>query len=426
MARSWSWWRAVGPLMVLAAAVGLFMLLVATRPVPAPVEPAEPAWPVATVAAEPGVHRPMMRLYGHVESPSRITLSAAVTADVAEVPAREGRLVEAGELLVDLDGAELRDTLRQREAELAELEAALAQEQRAVAADRETLEAEKALLTLAERREARMERLRAEDAVSDSELDDAREALQRQRMAVTRSRLAVESAAERTAAATARRDRAAAARDLAARDLERSRVEAPFAGRVTRVEIGAGERVSPGTPLVSLFDTAALEIRTHLPANRIAAVRRALAAGGDIAAEARIDDAIYPLRLERLAGQSAADEGGQSALFSVAGRHGEIPLGRFAAVDMALPPEPGTVVLPFEALYGRDRVYRVVDQRMEPVEVARLGEAYLPDGRRGALLRAPELEEGDRVVVTQVPRATAGLRVIEEGAATAPRAGGGR
>ncbi len=415
MARSWSWWRTVGPLVVLAVAVGLFMLLVATRPEPVPVEPEEPAWPVETVAAEPGVHRPWVRLYGHVESPARAVLTAAVTADVVEVAVREGQSVAAGDLLVALDPAELQDTLRQREAELAELTAALGQERRAVEADRETLTAEEALLDLAERRVARMERLRAEDAVSDSELDDAREALQRQRMAVTRARLAVESAAERTAAAAARRDRAAAARDLAARDVERGRVTAPFNGRVTEVEIGVGERVSPGTPLVALYDTGALEIRAHLPAQRIAAVRRALASGDDIRAEAVIDGQRYPLRLDRLAGRTAADEGGQTALFAVDGRHDEIPLGRFATVEMQLPPEADTVVVPFEALYGRDRIYRVVDERMQPVVVERLGEAALPDGRRGALLRAPGLAAGEPVVATQIPRATAGLRVLTEG-----------
>ncbi len=409
-------WRVAAPLVVLAAAALVFTLLLWSRPEPPAEEPTEPSWMVATERAEPGAHRPVLRLFGYVESPSAVTLKAAVEADVAEVPARDGRTVAADELLVRLADGELRDTLRQRQADLAEQEAQLAQERRAVEADREELDTEEELLAIERRRVTRLEELLAEDASSPSELDDAREARARQRQTVIRARERVANAEQRLAAAEARRDAAEAARDQARRDVRRAQVRAPFDGRISGVEVGPGDRVSPGSELVSLYDTSALEIRAQVPTKRLGALYRARAAGAEVAGQARVDGRELPVVLDRFAGRSEQEQGGVEALLRVEGEHDEVPLGRFAEVTLALPAEPGTLVVPYEALYGMDRIYVVADgegdtRRLRAVDVQRLGEARRADGRRGALVRAPAVEPGAEIVTTQIPQAADGLRV---------------
>ncbi|MBK1726508.1 biotin/lipoyl-binding protein [Halorhodospira neutriphila] len=401
---------------VLAAGAGVFTLLAVTQPAPPAGQATEPSWVVTTERAEPGLHTPLVRLYGHVESPSAATLRAAVEADVEAVPARDGQLVDRGELLVRLDDAELRDVLAQRQAELDELEAALAQERRAVEADREDLAAEQSLLEIERRRVSRLERLLADDAASPSQLDDAREERVRQRQAVIQAQERVDTAEQRLAIAEARRDAAEAARDQARRDVQRSEVRAPVSGRISGVEVGPGDRVRPGDSLVSLYDTGELEIRAQVPGSRIGALERAQAGGLEVTGTARVDGEALQVRLDRLAGRSEAEQGGVEAIFAVAGTHSGVALGRFAEIDMALPPEPNTLVVPYKALYGRDRVYRVdAEQRLEPVAVRYLGEARRPDGSRGALIRAPGLEAGAPIVTTQIPQATDGLRVRIEG-----------
>lgn len=409
-------WGLAAPLIVLGLALVIFSLLFFTRPDPPAEEPTEPSWVVATERAEPGVHAPVLRLFGYIESPSAVARKSAVEADVAEVPARDGRSVEQGELLVRLDDGELRETLRQRQAELDELEAALRQERRAVEADREDLAAEQALLEIDQRRVQRLEDLLADGAASPSEFDDAEEAKERQRQAVIRAREAVDNAEERLAAAEARRDAAEAARDRAARDVERTEIRAGFDGRISEVEVSPGDWVSPGGTLVSLYDTAELELRLQIPARRIGALQRARAAGAPVAGQARVDGELLELELDRLSGLSRREQGGVQAIFSIAGRHDNVALERFAEATLELPAEPGSLVVPYEALYGTDRIYTVEEDddgvaRMRGLDVQRLGEARRADGRRGALIRAPELDAGAEIVTTQIPQATDGLRV---------------
>jgi len=411
-------WGVAAPVVVLLAAVLVLAALVWTRPDPPAEEPTEPSWVVATERAEPGVHQPLLRLFGYIESPSDVTVKSAVEADVAEVRARDGRVVEAGELLVRLDDGELRDTLRQRQADLDEQEAALRQERRAVAADREDLEAEKALLAIDERRVARLEELVADNAASPSELDDAEEARERQRQAVIRAQQAVDDAEERLAVAEARRDSAEAARDQARRDVRRTEVRAPFDGRVRAVAVGRGDRVSPGSELVGLYDTGELEVRVQIPTTRIGALYRARAADTGVYGEALVDGRGLALELDRLAGHTPRERGGVEAIFAVEERHDEVALDRFAEVMLELPPEPGTLVVPYEALYGTERLYVIEEdeeaKRLRGIEVQRLGEARRPDGGRGALVRAPEIDAGTQIVTTQIPQATDGLRVRVE------------
>ena len=412
-------WRLTAPLLVLAAALLVFLMLVWTRPDPPAEAPTEPTWTVATELAQPGSHTPVLRTFGYIESPSAATLTAAVEADVAAVPARDGETVAEGELLVELDDRELRDTLRQRQAELDELEAQLRQERRAIEADREDLAAERALLEIDERRVDRIERLLADDAASPSDLDDAEEAKERQRQAVIRAEQAVDDAEERLAVAEARRDAAEAARDRAARDVGRTEVRAPAEGRISGVEVAPGDRISPGGALVEFYDTSELELRVQIPTTRIGALQRARAAEAPLAGRARVDGRELELTLERLAGRSERERGGVEAVFAVAERHEGVPLERFAEAELELPAEPDTLVVPYEALYGDERIYIVEEaaddaHRLRGLEARRIGEARRPDGRLGALVRVPEVEPGMAIVTTQIPQATDGLRVQPE------------
>ncbi|MBK1735138.1 hypothetical protein CKO15_07525 [Halorhodospira abdelmalekii] len=414
MVRGWrKWWGRSAPVVVLALGVGVVWLLLATRPEAPERSVAEPYWVVETQTVEPGLHAPLLQLFGYLESPRAATLRAAVSADVDEVAARDGQVVEAGALLLRLDAGEHEETLRQRQAELAEREAALAQERRAVSADEADLEVERALLAIAERRVARLEQLLADEAASPADLDEAQEAKERQRQSVIRAEQAVDDGETRIELATARRDAAAAARDRAQRDVARTEITAPFRGRINEVAVAPGDRVSAGEALIALYDTSALEVRAQLPAPRIATLRRAAAAGLTVAGSAQIDGEALPVTLDRLSGHSPREQGGVEALFRFEGVHDQLALGRFALVELRLPAEPESFVVPYEALYGVDRIYRVDEQeRLRAVAVQRLGEARGRDGQgRGVLVRAPELAAGAQIVTTQIPQAADGLRV---------------
>jgi multidrug efflux pump subunit AcrA (membrane-fusion protein) len=389
----------------------VFGLLVATGPDTPVSESEERVWVVEARTVQPEPRSPRLALYGHLESPSDAVLSAAVSADVQAVPAAEGKRVEPGERLVTLDAGDVRPAVRQRRADLAEIEAQLAEARAQYEADQRALAHEKELVALARREVDRAERLAGRDVGSQAEVDAARRALHQAELSLSQRRLAVDSFSARLQALKARRERAEARLAEADRDLERTRVDAPFAGQVARVEVAPGDRVRPGDPLVRLYAPARLEVRATIPGPHVAAVRRALRGERPVVAEGEVDGEPVRVVLDRLAGRSPSG-GGVDALFRLAmAEPPAAPLGRFVSLRLTLPPQPRLVALPHSALYGGNRIYAIREGRLRPFTVERVGETVGPEGEPRVLVRAPGLDEGEEVLVTQLPNAMGGLRV---------------
>jgi hypothetical protein len=86
--------------------------------------------------------------------------------------------------------------------------------------------------------------------------------------------------------------------------------------------------------------------------------------------------------------------------------------GRFVRLELRLPEREGLIALPYEALYGVDRVYVVDEQsRLRPVGVTRVGETRDAGGRARVLIQAPALPADAQVITTQLPNALDGLLV---------------
>ena len=58
---------------------------------------------VRFVLADPASRSPQIQLFGRVQSPRAASLTAVVTANVADIPVRSGNRVSEGELLIQLD-----------------------------------------------------------------------------------------------------------------------------------------------------------------------------------------------------------------------------------------------------------------------------------------------------------------------------------
>ncbi|MFB6259746.1 MAG: hypothetical protein ABEK42_03415, partial [Thiohalorhabdaceae bacterium] len=117
-------------------------------------------------------------------------------------------------------------------------------------------------------------------------------------------------------------------------------------------------------------------------------------------------------RLDRLGGRSPEGASGVEGLFRIQGKAPEgLALGRFAEVVAELPPRPGLVAVPPAALYEQDRIYVVRDGRLAALTVERVGQKAVAGGPGRLLLRPEGLRSGDRVVTTQLPNASEGLRV---------------
>jgi RND family efflux transporter MFP subunit len=405
------WLQILIPLLILGGSLAAFAALKATRAQRPPVEVVERAWLVQTQTIAPSRLAPDLVLYGRVESPRSATLTAAVSSDVLEVPAREGMQVVAGDLLVALDEREMQFDLAQREADVAEAEAAIVSEQTRYQADLDALEMDQRLMDLARSELNRLVDLQKRGLGSESQRDTARQGLEQQGMSLISRKQAIQDHDARRASLEARLARARASRDRARLDLERTRIVAPFAGRVTRVDASPGNRVRIGDPLMDLYDFGAVEVRAQIPSRQLGTVKEALAASGTLTARTYVDGVEVALALDRLAGKADAASGGVDALFRVEGGTEQLTIGRVVRVVLAMTPLEGMVAVPYEALYGLDTLYRLQDERMQAVRVERIGEQRRAGERAKVLVRSPELQDGDQIVVTQLPNAVSGLKV---------------
>ena len=385
------------PLLILLIGVFGFVGLQATRPTPVAVTPQERVWRVETQRVSPAPHRPVLALFGRVEAPDRIRAAAPVAGRLLSVAVRDGERLEAGALLARMDPQDLEPRLAQARAELAREELKLAH-------DQEALRQERALLELAETALGRADKVQSQRLGTAADVDQAREQLARARLAVTLREQAIAEHPARLAVLQAKLAEAE-------RDFARGEIRAPFAARIGAVEAAAGDQLQPNQTILTLYPRDGLYLRAKVPGDRSEELRAALAAGERLAARARHAGRSFGARLDRLAGE--ADARGVDALLRL-DADADLPLGAFVDLVLDRPVAPDTIALPFAALNGGERIFAVVDGRLRSVAVERAGE--IDDRGVGkALLRAPGLEPGARVLVTHLPNAVDGLKVEEVG-----------
>jgi len=368
----------------------------------------EKIWPVTTMQVKAAELSPELRLFGRVESPRHAQLTAAVTATVSAVDVREGELVEEGQILVVLDDAD--EELRTQEAatDVAEAQATLESTRRQHAVDVEVLQHMRQLYELTVAKRDRLQKLQRQNLVAAEQLEDTRAAVARQAIELAGQQLKVDSHPQRLEIAEATLERARALLEQQELRLARTLVTAPFRGRISSVEVSPGDRISEGQMLVRVYDTDALQVRVTIPGAVVEPIRQALERGDTIAARY---GSGRPLQLGQLAAAVSTGRAGVDALFHVSGDGDDLELGRALDVTVVLPPLPGVAGIPLQSLYGDDRVYTVVDGRLQEVEVETLGQRRDASGQLQLLVRARSAGLDSELLTTSLPQASTGLRV---------------
>ena len=407
------------PLLVLVAGAGAFAWFKSTEVTPEPLRPQDRAPVVSVQVVAKTAASPSLRIFGQVETPDMSVLTAGVAADIIEVKVLEGNTVRRGQEVIVMDDADAALEILQRQADLAEIEALLESDKIKLRADQAALEAEETLLALARKAVERARRLARSQAGSEASLDQARENEQRQLLAITERRQAIADFASRQLQLRARYDKAAAVLKRAERDHRRTRVKAPFDGRVTEVMVSRGDRAANDTQLLRLYDESQLELRAQVPSAHLAVLRRALDAGQPLRAEAVTVGGGERIRLalHRLSASVDQGQGGIDAFFRA--RSGRLPVpGGTLEVNLKLPPMENVIVLSPDALYGRDRVYRVQANAQGNVlqsrTVRRLGQLNDAQGRRMLIVAGDGFEAGDQILNSRLPQAVDGLKVKVE------------
>ncbi len=395
------------PILILSLGIGVFAALRATKPEQQIAKIEERKWRVEVREVEPRRLSPSLTLYGRVETPSMFKAASPASSRVDRVPVREGDRVQQGQLLISLDERDFQPRLNQARAEVADLEAQVRSEDIRQESDLAALKHEKRLLTLTRDGVDRAQRLQKQKLGSDSARDEAEQALARQALSLSNRQLAIADHPARLKALEARLQRARAGLAEIELDFERSKVHAPFAGMIAQVEVAEGDQVSENMVLLSMYDPAGLEVRARIPAPFQAELQQARLAGQSLTAETSIGGGQVSLHLVRLAGE--ADPSGVDALFRVDSGAEWLRTGQVLRFNLGLVPRDQSVPVPYAAVYGGNRIYKLVAGRMKGVQVESLGNFYDEQGNEQLLVRSPELTAGEQLVVTHLPNAIDGL-----------------
>ncbi|HRX71621.1 MAG: efflux RND transporter periplasmic adaptor subunit [Candidatus Competibacteraceae bacterium] len=236
-----------------------------------------------------------------VIAPNDSRIAAEVTARVARIHAEVGGTVKLGQLLLELDDTDYRLALAQADAQV---------------------KAAQARVALTEHRLQQALSLRKKQFVSDDAVLELQTGVQ---------------------AAKADLDVAQAQRAVAARNVEKCRIIAPFAGVVLERQAQVGALAAPGTTLLRLVDLAPPEIEAYIPTAQADELFQASALIFTSQGQR------YPARLLRL-----------SPVVDVVARN---QLARLRFTDTAAPPgssgllhwEGASYQLPAELLVKRDQ-----------------------------------------------------------------------
>lgn len=407
---------------VLLLGLSIAGTLIATTPKPPQAEAEERAHAVSIEVIEPAIETPAIHLYGRIEAAAITDLEAPLTAPVAAVTVREGDWVAAGTLLVQLDATATRLELRARQAETLEARATLASLEADAALAASLAREQEQLAALTDARLARYEELFERTIVAQALLDEVRQDAAVARMNLARFRGELADYPNRIARQKAVLARAEVAEERSRIDLERTRIRAPFSGPVLAIHGARGNQVMAGAPLVRLADASSFEVRATLPTEQARKLRGPFDSGLPVTAATRVGDDSLTLHLLRLSSAQRSGRAGIDAFFSLSPGPGT-ELGRVVDVRVNLPAEPDLVALPVAALYENDRIYRIEEGRLVPMNVEVVGASHGEADYR-VLVRSPELCAGQRIITTQLPQAIGGLRVTPVTDRVAMRAGG--
>jgi len=413
--------RVVIPLLLLGLGIGGFVLLAETAgeaEIPAP-----NTTRTRTMVQVQLVHlrrlRPTVPLFGRVDSTATARMKSAIQAQVREVFVAEGENVNKNTLLVQLDERELALVLEQKKAELAKTKALMDAQKRAHDYDKKDLQVERQLLELATKSLRRARKVAMKNLASQVSVDQASEQVSQKLLVVNQREKAIRNYRAERAQMLATQAGIRAQIDIAKLNIEHASIRAPFDGRIVKMHVVAGDRVNAGSDVVELFNNNRLELRAQIPDTYLHRIRMALAKSEHPTALLTVEDRAAKARLERLSG--AVGSGGVDGLFRLDDPSMPLPLGRFVQLSLQLPAQDNLVAVPYQSVYGMDRIFLYQNGLMRELSVTRVGEMHKPGLSDTVLIRSSRLKEGDLVITTQLPNALDGMYVeLEKNVEDAP------
>jgi len=270
-------------LLGLGGGIALAAFLISHARAPQHSDSAAPAPTLSVIELQPVSLQIEARGLGTARSAERWQAVANVAGRVVErhPDLESGNLLPAGTLLLALDPSRYQLAIAEAEAEAQRLSAEQAQLEVEAESTRRLLALEQERLDLTEQELARIEQLAKTGSASRSQLDEQRRASAAQRRAVATLDNELSLLPSRRQQLAAQQARAAVLLAQAKQDLADTRFEAPYALRLSEVEVELHQYIAPGQRLFSADSLAAAEVEAQIP---LGMLRRLLGSVATVAA----------------------------------------------------------------------------------------------------------------------------------------------
>ncbi len=304
------------------------------------------------------------------------TVKSKVSGEVRRVLAREGESVKQGQLLAQIDTADLQARL---DTQVAALEEA------------------RARWSIADKNRESNLKLLQQNFISQNAVD------------TTNSTLEASAASVRSAEAQV---------NLARYAMQDAQIRAPIQGILAKKMVNAGEKVGPDSPLFTVVDLTTMEIEAPAPASEIPAIQV-----GQIASF-RVDgfgERVFEGRVERINPMTEQGSRSITLYLSVANRDGVLKGGMFVKGFLVLAKTRASAVVPLAAL--RDEAGQVYVFTLEGGKIAKhnivLG---MREEQAGLVEVKSGLEPGSQVVSARMVGLKPGASAVLKSSQAAPAA----
>lgn len=334
---------------------------------------------------------------GRVEAPHRVNIGAQVVGTVKRIPVAEGQVVQAGQVLVELDAQEARAAVAQAEVAVLQAQARLRQvlELQAPVAEQSLRQAQVAL----DNARAQLRRntdLFKQGFIGQAALDDAQKAVDltesQMRSAQAQVATARPSGSDYAVASSALAQARASA-DAARSRLRYMTVVAPAAGTLISRDVEPGDVVQPGKVLMALSPSGETQLVVQIDEKNLHLLKigQAADASADAFAEQR-----FPAQLVYINPGIDAQRGSVEVKLAVPHPPEYLTQDMTVSVDIRVAQRARAVLVPTDAVHDVDAAHPWVLKvdgrraRRQPVQLG-LRSAGLSEVLKG-------LQPGDQVI----------------------------
>jgi multidrug efflux pump subunit AcrA (membrane-fusion protein) len=365
---------------------------------------------VKAVQVVSGDFRPQASMSGQMTAERVSNLVAPIAGEVTKVWVHEGDLVEKGQNLVDMDDKDLQLLLGQKQAQIAELTARIKQEKNNAKHLLAQQKQQQTILEIAKKNVQRQYYLLKQKASTPLSLDQHKNTLAQAEQHSEQMQNRIGQSDSQAQEIYYKLKQLKLQKKKILLDIQRSKVVAPFSGRVIDRHVSVAERLQMGQPLLRLYDPRSLEARVFVPQRFLPQLKAAERSKTPIKAWIAYPKGLrLNLLFSRVSHHTPAGAMNNLAWFRVKDAQG-LNYGRPVVLKVELPALKNVLKLPTSALQRHRDVYVIHKGKLQQIKIERKGMQSFGN-KHYILFYAADLRAEDYVLNQNLPYASSGLEV---------------